>query len=131
MIKVYTNGMEQIQIFYKFFPGRKVKLRRTQRFGEAIHKFSQVIRRGISDSEEKEYLPGKSQGYVKSYLSFKEIPFENLKEDWYILGRITETVNELRMLAKDAGLYYKEIETTNVLMKSNGKQSKLGLNHKR
>ena len=101
------NGADP-KYFTKFFPGRKVKLRKTQRFGEAIYKFSQVIRRGIRDSEEKEYLPGKSTGYVKSYLSFKEIPFENLKEDWYILGRITETVNELRMLAKDAGLYYKD-----------------------
>ena len=57
----------------------------------------------------EEYIPGtkSNPGYVKSYLSFKEIPFENLQEDWYILGRVNETVNELRMLAKDAGLYYK------------------------
>ena len=105
------NGADP-KYFTKFFPGRKVKLRRTQRFGEAIHRFSQVIRRGISDSEEKEYLPGGSKGYVKAYLSFKEIPFENFKEDWYILGRINETVNELRMLAKDAGLYYKDNKGT-------------------
>ncbi|QGZ17633.1 ATP-dependent DNA helicase [Pelagibacter phage HTVC023P] len=101
------NGADP-KYFTKFFPGRKVKLRKTQRFGEAIYKFSQVIRRGIRDSEEKEYLPGNTKGYVKSYLSFKEIPFENLQEDWYILGRVNETVNELRMLAKDAGLYYKD-----------------------
>ena len=105
------NGADS-KYFTTFFPGRKVKLRRTQRFGEAIYKFSQVIRRGISDSEEKEYQPGKIKGYVKSYLSFREIPFESLKEDWYILGRINETVNELRMLAKDAGLYYKDNKDT-------------------
>ena len=105
------NGADS-KYFTTFFPGRKVKLRRTQRFGEAIYKFSQVIRRGISDSEEKEYQPGKMKGYVKSYLSFREIPFESLKEDWYILGRINETVNELRMLAKDAGLYYKDNKDT-------------------
>tara|TARA_R110000787_G_scaffold72057_1_gene160517 strand:- start:193 stop:1830 length:1638 start_codon:yes stop_codon:yes gene_type:complete len=101
------NGADP-KYFTKFFPGRKVKLRKTQRFGEAIYKFSQVIRRGITDSEEKDYEAGGSKGYVKSYLSFRQIPFEQLKEDWYILGRINETVNELRMLAKDAGLYYKD-----------------------
>ena len=105
------NGADS-KYFTKFFPGRKVKLRKTQRFGEAIYKFSQVIRREIRDSEEKEYEPGKIKGYVKSYLSFREIPFELLKEDWYILGRINETVNELRMLAKDAGLYYKDNKDT-------------------
>jgi superfamily I DNA/RNA helicase len=105
------NGADP-KYFTQFFPGRKVKLRRTQRFGEAIHRFSQVIRRGISDSEEKEYLPGGSKGFVKAYLSFKEIPFETFNEDWYILGRINETVNELRMLAKDAGLYYKDNKGT-------------------
>ena len=57
------NGADP-KYFTQFFPGRKVKLRRTQRFGEAIHRFSQVIRRGISDSEEKEYLPGGSKGYL-------------------------------------------------------------------
>ena len=105
------NGADP-KYFTKFFPGRKVKLRKTRRFGEAIHSFSQIIRRGINDSEEKEYLPGGNDGYVKAYLSFKEIPFEKFKEDWYILGRINETVNELRMLAKDAGLYYKDNKGT-------------------
>jgi|TARA_R110000751_G_scaffold57412_3_gene121783 superfamily I DNA/RNA helicase len=105
------NGADP-KYFTKFFPGRKVKLRKTQRFGEAVYKFSQVIRRGITDSEEKEYEPGDAKGYVKSYLSFREIPFEDLKEDWYILGRVHETVNELRMLAKDAGLYYKDNKET-------------------
>ena len=105
------NGADP-KYFTKFFPGRKVKLRKTRRFGEAIHSFSQIIRRGINDSEEKEYLPGGKDGYVKAYLSFKEIPFEKFKEDWYILGRINETVNELRMLAKDAGLYYKDNKGT-------------------
>jgi len=105
------NGADP-KYFTKFFPGRKVKLRKTQRFGIAIHRFSQVIRRGIRDSEEKEYQPGDSKGSVKSYLSFKEIPFTALQEDWYILGRINETVNELRMLAKDAGLYYKDNKGT-------------------
>jgi len=101
------NGADP-KYFTKFFPGRKVKLRKTRRFGEAIYNFSQVVRRGIRDSEEKDYFAEGDQGYVKSYLSFKEIPFEKLQEDWYILGRINETVNELRMLAKDAGLYYKD-----------------------
>ena len=101
------NGADP-KYFTKFFPGRKVKLRKTQRFGAAIYKFSQIIRRGILDSEEKDYQHTLKDGYVKSYLSFKEIPFEQLKEDWYILGRVNKSVNELRMLAKDAGLYYRD-----------------------
>ena len=101
------NGADS-KYFTKFFPGRKVKLRRTQRFGEAIYRFSQIIRRGILDSEEKDYEHKEQEGYVRSYLSFKEIPFEELKEDWYILGRVNKSVNELRMLAKDAGLYFKD-----------------------
>ena len=109
---IYIWNCADPKYFTKFFPGRKVKLRKTRRFGEAIHSFSQIIRRGINDSEEKEYLPGGKDGYVKAYLSFKEIPFEKFKEDWYILGRINETVNELRMLAKDAGLYYKDNKGT-------------------
>ena len=74
--------------------GRKVKLRKTRRFGEAIHKFSQIIRRGILDSEEKEYLPSKEKGYVKSYLNFREIPFlikgpENIKYISHLLSELS------------------------------------------
>tara|TARA_R110000751_G_scaffold249903_2_gene349514 strand:- start:58 stop:1686 length:1629 start_codon:yes stop_codon:yes gene_type:complete len=105
------NGADP-KYFTTFFPGRKVKLRKTRRFGEAIYKFSQIIRRGILDSEEKDYGYKDKTGYVKSYLTFKEIPFEELKEDWYILGRVNKAVNELRMLAKDAGLYYKDNKDT-------------------
>ena len=101
------NGADP-KYFTKFFPGRKVKLRKTRRFGEAIHKFSQIIRRGILDSEEKEYLPSATKGYVKSYLNFREIPFDKSEDTWFILGRVHNTVNELRMLAKDAGLYFKD-----------------------
>jgi len=50
------------------------------------------------------------KGYVKRYLNFKEIPFSKLEGTWYILGRINSTVNELRMVAKDAGLYYSDNE---------------------
>ena len=46
------NGADP-KYFTKFFPGRKVKLRKTQRFGEAIYKFSQVIRRGIEIVKER------------------------------------------------------------------------------
>ena len=105
------NGADS-KYFTKFFPGRKVKLRKTRRFGEAIYKFSQIIRRGILDSEEKDYEHEDADGYVKSYLSFKEIPFESLDGDWFILGRVNKAVNELRMLAKDAGLYFKDNKDT-------------------
>jgi len=105
------NGADP-KYFTTFFPGRKVKLRKTRRFGEAIHQFSQIIRRGILDSEEKEYDYTKKEGYVKRYLNFKEIPFHSLEGSWYILGRVNNTVNELRMLAKDAGLYFSDNEGT-------------------
>ena len=97
-----------LNILRRYFPGRKVRLRKTKRFGEAVHKFSQIIRRGILDSEEKEYEHSTQPGYVKRYLNFKEIPFNQLEGTWYILGRIGSSVNELRMLAKDAGLYFKD-----------------------
>ena len=103
------NGADP-KYFTTFFPGRKVKLRKTKRFGEAVHHFSQIIRRGILDSEEKDYEHVDKKGYVKRYLNFKEIPFSKLEGTWYILGRINSTVNELRMVAKDAGLYYSDNE---------------------
>ena len=101
------NGADP-KYFTTFFPGRKVKLRKTKRFGEAVHHFSQIIRRGILDSEEKDYEHVDKKGFVKRYLNFKEIPFSQLEGTWYILGRINSTVNELRMVAKDAGLYYSD-----------------------
>ena len=99
------NGADP-KYFTTYFPGRKVVLRKTRRFGEAIHHFSQIIRRGIVDSVEKEYEALNKSGAVKRYLNFNEIPIGTLPGTWYILGRVNTTVNELRMCAKDAGLYY-------------------------
>ena len=99
------NGSDP-KYFTKYFPGRKVILRQTRRFGEAIHHFSQIVRRGILDSVEKDYYPKTKKGYVKRYLSFNEVPIGDLPGTWYILGRINTTVNELRIAAKNAGLYY-------------------------
>jgi superfamily I DNA/RNA helicase len=101
------NGADS-NYFTEYWPGRSVKLRKTRRFGKAIYDFSQVIRRGILDSVEKEYEPGDTEGYVKRYLNFKEIPFEKEQGTWFILGRVNTWVNELRMLAKDSGLYFKD-----------------------
>ena len=105
------NGADP-KYFTTFFPGRKVRLRKTKRFGKAVHRFSQIIRRGILNSEEKDYECDNKEGYVKRYLNFREIPFNQLEGTWYILGRINRTVNELRMLAKDAGLYFSDNEDT-------------------
>jgi len=99
------NGADP-KYFTTYFPGRKVILRKTRRFGEAIHHFSKVIRRGILDSVEKEYDCQDKQGTVKRYLSFQEVPITELKGTWYILGRVNTTVNELRMCAKESGLYF-------------------------
>ena len=103
------NGADP-KYFTHYFPGRKVRLRITRRFGHAIHHFSQIIRREIFNSEEKEYTCLEQEGYIKHYLNFREIPFHTLTGSWYILGRINTTVNELRMLAKDAGLYFSDNE---------------------
>ena len=107
---IYEWNGANPKYFTHYFPGRKVRLRTTRRFGHAIHHFSQIIRRGILNSEEKDYTYFKKDGYVKHYLNFREIPFNNLDETWYILGRINRTVNELRMLAKDSGLYFSDNE---------------------
>ena len=98
------NGADS-KYFTTYFPGRKVVLRKTRRFGEAIHHFTEIIRRGIIDSEEKEYLPSNKDGSVKRYLNFKEIDFTQ-EGTWFILGRVNKVVNELRMAAKEAGLYF-------------------------
>ena len=42
------NGADP-KYFTTYFPGRKVVLRKTQRFGEAVYNFAQIIRRGIGD----------------------------------------------------------------------------------
>ena len=78
------------------------------------------------DSEEKEYEHTEKDGFVKSYRNFTEIPFAELKGSWFILGRVNSTVNELRMLAKDAGLYFKTIKMLSVLILNNGKLLKPG-----
>ena len=103
---IYKFNGSDPKYFTKYFPGRKVILRKTRRFGEAIHHFSQIIRRGILDSIEKDYQHTDKDGYVKRYLNFAEIPIAELPGTWYILGRVNTTVNELRACAKDAGLYF-------------------------
>ena len=103
---IYKFNGSDPKYFTTYFPGRKVILRQTRRFGEAIHHFSQIIRRGILDSIEKDYEHLEKEGYVKRYLNFAEIPIGDLPGTWYILGRVNTTVNELRLSAKEAGLYF-------------------------
>jgi len=100
------NGSDH-RYFTKYFPGEKRVLSQTRRFGKEIYKFSQVIRKSIIDSEEKEYLPNPDiKDSVKAYRSFFDIDFDDYKGSWYLLGRISATVNELRMMAKNKGLYF-------------------------
>ena len=100
------NGSDH-RYFTKYFPGEKRVLSQTRRFGKEIYKFSQVIRKSIIDSEEKEYLPNPDiKDSVKAYRSFFDIDFDEYKGSWYLLGRISATVNELRMMAKNKGLYF-------------------------
>ena len=105
--QIYGWSGADSKYFTHYFPGRKVILRRTQRFGKAIYDFSQVIRKGIMNSLEKEYYPSAKDSYVKRYLHFREVPL-NLDGTWYILGRVNSVVNELRMMAKDMGLYFSD-----------------------
>lgn len=101
------NGADP-KFFTTYFPGRKVVLRKTRRFGKNIHHFSSIIRRGILDSVDKKYEHGDGSGYIKRYLNFYEIPFHELSGSWYILGRVHSTVNELKMSAKSKGLYFSD-----------------------
>jgi superfamily I DNA/RNA helicase len=105
------NGADP-KYFTTYFPGRKVILRQTRRFGEQIYKFSQIIRQGIFDSVDKDYECLPKKGSVSRYLKFNEVPFHKLKGTWYILGRVRSTVNELRMAAKDVGLYFSDNKGT-------------------
>jgi superfamily I DNA/RNA helicase len=105
------NGADP-KYFTTYFPGRKVILRQTRRFGEQIYKFSQIIRQGIFDSVAKDYECLPKKGSVSRYLKFNEVPFHKLGGTWYILGRVRSTVNELRMAAKDVGLYFSDNKGT-------------------
>ena len=105
---IYQWNGADTRYFTKYFPGRKVVLRKTRRFGQAIHQFSQIVRKGILDSVDKSFEPLVKEGLVKRYLSFKEIPFEKEKGKWFLLGRIHTSVNELKALAKDAGIYFSD-----------------------
>jgi len=102
------NGADS-RYFTHYFPGRKVVLKRTRRYGKAIHEFTQVMRKGILDSIEKTFEPAQKESAIKRYLNFKEIPF-NLEGTWFLLGRIYTAVNELKLLAKDAGIYFSDNE---------------------
>ena len=104
---IYSWNGADSRYFTHYFGGRKVILRKTKRFGQAIYDFSQVIRKGIINSLEKEYYPSDKDSYVKRYLNFREVPL-NIDGNWYILGRVNSVVNELRMMAKDAGLYFSD-----------------------
>lgn len=100
------NGSDH-KYFTTYFPGTKKVLTETRRFGKEIHRFSQVVRRGILDTEPKEFLYNKDiKDEVKRYVSFGDIEFYKYTGSWYILGRIRTTVNELRMMAKNKGLYF-------------------------
>lgn len=98
------NGADP-KYFTEYFPGKKIVLRKTRRFGKAIYEFSQIIRRGIIDSIEKDFTPLDKEGTIKRYLSFNQINFQD-EGSWYIIARVNRVVNELRGKAKDAGLYF-------------------------
>ena len=105
---IYRWNGANPKYFTTYFPGRKVILRKTRRFGKNIHHFSSIIRRGILDSVEKKYEHDGGAGYIKRYLNFYEIPFHEFTGSWYILGRVHSTVNELKMSAKSKGLYFSD-----------------------
>jgi len=98
------NGADP-KYFTDYFPGQKIVLRKTRRFGKAIYEFSQIIRRGIIDSIEKDFTPLDKEGTIKRYLNFNQINFKD-EGSWYIIARVNRVVNELRGKAKDAGLYF-------------------------
>jgi superfamily I DNA/RNA helicase len=106
---IYGWNGSNPKYFTSYFPGQKKVLTQTRRFGKEIHRFSQVVRRGIADSEPKEFFPNPNiKDSVHRYISFRDIDFSKYKGTWYFLGRIGSTVNELRMMAKDRGLYFKD-----------------------
>ncbi len=101
------NGADP-KYFTTYFPGREVVLRQTRRFGKEIYKFSQIIRRGIFDSVDKDYVHTEKDSYIKRYLNFNEVPFDQCEGTWYILGRVHSSVTELKMAAKSSGLYFSD-----------------------
>jgi superfamily I DNA/RNA helicase len=104
---IYRWNGSEYKYFTTYFPGEKRVLTQTRRFGKEIHRFSQIVRQGILDSEEKQFLPNQDiKDSVQGYRAFNDVKFDKYSGSWYLLGRISTTVNELRMMAKTKGLYF-------------------------
>jgi len=104
---IYRWNGSEYKYFTTYFPGEKKVLTQTRRFGKEIHRFSQIVRQGILDSEEKQFLHNPDiKDSVNGYRAFNDVKFDKYKGSWYLLGRISTTVNELRMMAKTKGLYF-------------------------
>jgi len=104
---IYRWNGSEYKFFTTYFPGEKRVLTQTRRFGKEIHRFSQIVRQGILDSEDKQFLPNQDIiDSVQGYRAFNDVKFDKYSGSWYLLGRISITVNELRMMAKTKGLYF-------------------------
>jgi hypothetical protein len=72
--------------------------------------FSKEILKFIPERQEKEFTStNKSEGSIKTYSRFNEVPFDSLEGTWFVLGRVGDNVDELKEYARQKGLYFQDM----------------------
>ena len=89
------------------FPGRDYVLRKSYRIPSDIHDYSQYIASYIHGRKRKEFIPQQNVGSINTYNRLKDIPFSE-HGSWIMLGRTNEIVDELRMKAREMGLFFQD-----------------------
>jgi len=93
--------------YFIHFPGKKKVLRKSYRIPSDIHDYSQYIASYIHGRKHKEFIPQKNVGSINTYNRLKDIPFSE-HGSWIMLGRTNEIVDELRMQAREMGIFFQD-----------------------
>lgn len=92
------------------FPGKIFVLNKSYRLNDTILNFSKEILKFIPERQKKEFTStNKSEGSIKTYSRFNEVPFDSLEGTWFVLGRVGDNVDELKEYARQKGLYFQDM----------------------
>ena len=91
------------------FPGRSIVLRQSRRLPKEILKFAVNVIKNVKNRKEKLYYPAEHKGYVSTdNFRLKHINFEDYPDDtWMILTRTKKELYEVRDIAREMGLHFK------------------------
>jgi DNA helicase-2/ATP-dependent DNA helicase PcrA len=93
------------------FPGRIFILNKSYRLNDTILNFSKEILKFIPERQHKEFISvNQETGSIVTYNRFNEIPFESLVGSWFILGRVSDNVEELKEMARAKGLFFQDMK---------------------